>query len=113
MLKKGDCRLEEYQGIVVVGQENEPEARFSARLSEFWTAILRKHPEQFEGIYAEASEFGSQAKKPTRQYAVDPAVVAFLLEQLADAGIDLMPVDPDDTYSRYEAVAPDWWQIEH
>ena len=105
--------MKEYQGIVVVGQENEPESRFSARLSEFWTVILRQHPEQFEGIYAEASEFDSNGNRPTRQYAVDPGVVDFLRELLSGAGIGLMPVDPDETFTRYEAVAPDWWQIEH
>lgn len=109
----GGGRLEEYQGIVVAGHENESQLRFSSRLSQFWTVILRQHPEQFEGVYAESSEFGSEGNKPTRQYAVDPAVVAFLGEQLADAGIELLPVDPDETYTRYEAVAPDWWQIEH
>lgn len=110
---RGATYLEVFQGIVLTGQRNEEEAHFSARLSRFWTSILRGHAEQFEAVYAESSEFGSREGKPTRQYAVDPAVVLFLKEKLEEAGIDLLPVDPDDTYTRYEAVAPDWWQIEH
>ena len=102
-----------FQGIVLAGHSNENEALFSARLSRFWTGILRGYPEQFEAVYAESSEFGSTDNRPTRQYAVEPAVVLFLEEKLKEAGIVLLPVDPDDTYTRHEAVAPDWWQIEH
>lgn len=112
-MTRGGKYLEEFQGIVLSGDTNEKEAHFSARLTNFWTKILRGYPEQFEAIYAESSEFGTRNGKPTRQYAVDPAVVLFLREQLEEAGIDLLPVDPDDTYTRYEAVAPEWWQIEH
>ena len=105
--------MEMFQGIVVAGHEAEKETQFSSRLSQFWTKILRSHPEQFEAVYAESSEFGCQNGCPTRQYAVDPEVVLFLRDQLEEAGIKLLPVDPDDTYTRFEAVAPDWWQIEH
>lgn len=105
--------MEAFQGIVLAGHTNESEALFSARLSRFWTGILRGYPAQFEAIYAESSEFGSRDNRPTRQYAVKPNVILFLQKQLELAGIELLPVDPDDTYTQYEAVAPEWWQIEH
>ena len=105
--------MDMFQGIELAGLPNESESLFSTRLSRFWTGILRLYPEQFEAVYAESSEFGRNDNRPTRQYAVEFAVVLFLQEQLEKVGIELLPVDPDNTYTRHEAVAPDWWQIEH
>jgi hypothetical protein len=40
--------------------------------------------------------------------------VAELLErELAAAGVEHAPIDRDDVYTKYEAVPPEWMQIEH
>lgn len=105
--------MEEFQAIVLAGNTNESESQFSKRLSQFWTEILRRHPDQFEAVFAESSQFGTRDSRPTRQYVVDPSVVPLLEAKLRETGIDLLPIDPDATYNRHEAVAPDWWQIHH
>ena len=36
-----------------------------------------------------------------------------MLEVAKSNEIAFLPPDPDETYTRHEAVAPEWWQIEH
>ena len=104
---------EEYQGVSIFGQKGEQEATFSNRLSTFWTQVLRQFPELFEKVYAETTEFEDHQGCPLRKYAVEPDGVAPLLQLIQDNALGYLPPDPDDTYSRHEAVAPEWWQIEH
>ena len=44
---------------------------------------------------------------------VEAAAVAALTDELKAAGVDYLPVDDDDVYSKYEAAPPEWFWIEH
>lgn len=105
--------MEEYVCITVVANPGETEEEFSARLSLFWTHMLRSYKEDFEKVYAETSEFEETDGKLTRQYLAEPEVVDLVTREMTQAKVSHLPVDPDDTYSKYEAVAPEWMQIEH
>jgi hypothetical protein len=105
--------MEEFQGITLKGKNGEMAPAFSGRLSVFWTLVLRQVPELFEKVYAETTEFEDHQGCPTRKYAVEPDGVAPLLQLVQANGLEFLPPDPDDTYTRHEAVAPEWWQIEH
>lgn len=109
----GKKQMEEFQALTAVGQPGETEASFSSRLSSFWTGVLRNNLELFEKIYAETTEFEQEKGCPTRKYAVEPDGVTTLLEVAKSNEIAFLPPDPDETYTRHEAVAPEWWQIEH
>ena len=105
--------MDEYLCLTLVGKPAEPEPEFKARLTAFWTHMLRNRPDDYERVYAEATAFGSADGKPTRQYFVEAGAVGVLTAELAAAGVDFLPVDEDDGYSKYEASSPDWFQIEH
>jgi hypothetical protein len=105
--------MSDYLCLTLVGKPREPEPDFKARLTAFWTHMLRNRPDDYERVYAEATAFGSADGKPTRQYFVEAGAVGVLAGELATAGVDLLPVDEDDVYSKYEASSPDWFQIEH
>ena len=105
--------MEEFAGIVLVGRVGEDQDAFSARLSAFWSDMLRQHPDDFEQVYAETTEFEDHDGRPTRMYLVEDDAVDWLCGQLDGADLDMLPVDPDDRHSRYEATPPEWMQIEH
>lgn len=105
--------MDEYQGVTVIGLKGEKESAFSARLSTFWTGVLRNNPELFEKVYAETTEFEDENGCPTRKYAIEPDGVAEILRLAQANGVGCLAIDPEDTYTRHEAVAPEWWQIEH
>jgi len=54
-----------------------------------------------------------QADRLSRKYLVEADVIGVLEPELAAAGIEHAPIDPDDLYSKYEAASPDWFWIEH
>ena len=105
--------MDDYLCVTLVGKPGEPEPEFKARLTAFWTHVLRNRPDDYERVYAEATAFGSSDGRPTRQYFVEAGAAGALVGELAAAGVDLLPVDADDVYSKYEASSPDWFQIEH
>lgn len=105
--------MDEYVCIVVCSLEGESGADFSARLSKFWTGMLRDCKDDFEKVYAETSEFDEEGGKLTRTYLAEADVVDLLEERLRAAAIHFKPIDRDDLYSKYEAVSPEWMQIEH
>ncbi len=105
--------MDEFVCITVRSAAGESEADFSARLSHFWTHMLRTRLADFEKVYAETTQFELAAGRRTRRYAVEHAVVAVLERELAAASLEYEPVDSDDFYSKYETVAPEWMQIEH
>ena len=105
--------MDEYLCLTLVGRPGESEAAFRSRLVAFWTHMLRTRPDDYEKVYAEATEYETQAGAVTRQYMVEPAVVAALTAELAGQGIAHLPVDAADTYSKAEASSPDWFQIDH
>lgn len=105
--------MDDYLCITVVSTSGEAKADFAARLSQFWTHMLRTHKTDFEKVYAETTAFGTQGESVTRQYLVEADVVDLLEREFAAAGIGHQPIDRDDTYSKYEATPPDWMWIEH
>jgi hypothetical protein len=105
--------MDEFLCMTVCSMPSEKEADFSARLSRFWTHMLRNQPAEFEKVYAETTRFELHAGRHARKYAVQPEVVSLLETELSRARLDYEPVDRDDIYSKYEVVAPDWMQIEH
>lgn len=99
--------------ITVCSAPGETPADFAARLSRFWTHMLRTRLDDFERVYAEMTQFEQARDRWTRKYALEPAVVDRLEAEMARAGVEHEPIDREDTYSKYETVAPDWMQIEH
>jgi hypothetical protein len=44
---------------------------------------------------------------------VEAAAIDAIVAELARGQMAHMPVDLDETYSKYEASGPDWFQIDH
>jgi hypothetical protein len=105
--------VDEYLCLTLLSRPGEAEPEFKARLSAFWTRMLRERPAEFEKVYAEAVAFEPQADRLGRRYLVEADVATGLAVELAAAGLDYRPIDPDDVYSKYEAAPPEWLWIEH
>jgi hypothetical protein len=105
--------VDEYVCLTVVGRAGEDEPAFKARLTTFWTHVLRTRPDDYEQVYAEASRFDRDGECVTRQYFVGVDAVDVITAELDNAGVGFEPVDRDDLYSKYEATSPDWFQIDH
>jgi hypothetical protein len=105
--------VDELLCLTVLSQPGESEADFGARLSRFWTHLLRSREDDFEKVYAETTRFERQGERWSRQYLFEEAVADLLETELRAAGLDFAPLDRDDLYSKYEAVSPEWMQIEH
>jgi hypothetical protein len=105
--------VDEYVCLTLVGRPGEAAAAFKSRLVAFWTHVLRTRPDDYEKVYSEATEFEEEGGRVARRYMVEPGVVPALTGELAGHGIDCLPVDPDDLYSKAEASSSDWFQIEH
>lgn len=105
--------MDELVSLTVQSQPSEAQAAFAARLSRFWTHMLRQYKTEFEQVYAERTVFEAAGDRITRQYLVGLNVIPLLEAELARHGIEHLPIDTDDVYSKYEAVSPEWMQIEH
>lgn len=105
--------MDEFVCLTVCSHPGEDRAAFAGRLSRFWTHMLRTRPDEFAKVYAEATAFDLAGDRLTRQYLAEPGVTDLLTRELAVAGVAFEPIDPDDLFTKYEAVAPDWMQIEH
>lgn len=105
--------MSEYVCVTVLGNAGESEAAFKARLAAFWTHLLRNRPDDYERVYAEATRFGTTGGAVSRQYMVEADAAGVVTAEMTARGVAFEPVDPDDTYSKYEASSPDWFQIEH
>jgi hypothetical protein len=105
--------MDELVSITVLSRDHESEAEFAARLSRFWTHMLRSRKTDFEKVYAETTSFQMNGRRISRQYLVEADVLNVLEEEMRLADIAHEPIDADDVYSRYEAVSPEWMQIEH
>ena len=104
---------DEFLCITAVSHVGENEEEFSARLSQFWTHMLRTFPDDFERVYAETIEFEEDDDHVTRQYLCEDAAVDVVLREMKLADIAHQPVDRDEHWSKYEATPTEWWQIEH
>ena len=105
--------MDEYVCITVLSNPSESQADFSARLSRFWTHMLRTRKPDFEKVYAETTAFAPTGDRLSRQYLAELTVIGVLKDEMRTAGVAFAPIDPDDLYSKYEAVSPEWMQIEH
>lgn len=105
--------MDEYLRLTVLSKPGESQAEFAGRLSRFWTHLLRTRPDDFEKVYAEMTAFEMAEGRMSRQYLIEEEGTSVLEQELARAGLEYQPIDRDDLYSRYEAVPPDWMQIEH
>lgn len=105
--------MTDYLCLTLVGEAGEDEAGFKARLASFWTHMLRNRPVDYEKVYAEATEFEWDGGLVSRQYMIEAAAIPLIIRELSDRQISHRPVDLEETYSRYEASGPDWFQIEH
>ena len=105
--------MDEYLCVTVLSNSGESEADFSNRLSCFWTHMLRNYKPEFEKVYAETTEFETAGDRQSRMYLLRGEVATLLEAELQAAGLGFEPIDRDEVYSKYEAVPPEWMQIEH
>ena len=105
--------MADYICITVLSNPGEATADFSARLSRFWTHLLRTRKDQFEKVYAETTSFEPNDECYSRQYLVECEIVPMLESEMQRSGVEFEPIDPDELYSKYEASPPHWMQIEH
>jgi hypothetical protein len=99
--------------LTILSHPAEPQADFSSRLSQFWTSLLRDHPNAFELVYAEAIAFEAADGRLNRRYLAHIDVADLLEERLRDQGLAHEAIDRDDLYTKYEATPSEWMQIEH
>lgn len=105
--------VDEYLCLTLLSRPGESQADFTARLTAFWTRMLREQPTEFERVYAETVAFEPHTDRLGRKYLVEAGAAAALEADLRAAGLDCGPIDPDDLYSKYEAAPPEWFWIEH
>ena len=75
--------------------------------------MIRNKVDDYERVYAEATSFGRTGDCVSRQYMVEVDAIDAVTAEFTAAGFTFAPVDVGDTYSKYEASSPDWFQIEH
>jgi hypothetical protein len=105
--------MDDYVCITVISRPGESTADFSARLSRFWTRLLRSRPDDFKKVYAEATSFEAIGDRHSRQYLIESEVIDLLENEMKSAQVDFEPIVPDELFSKYEASPPHWMQIEH
>jgi hypothetical protein len=105
--------LVDYLCLTVLSNAGESRVDFSNRLSRFWTHMLRNFKADFEKVYAETTEFELAGDCLSRMYLFHEDVIVRLETELQAAGLTHEPIDRDEVYSKYEAVPPEWMQIEH
>lgn len=103
----------QYLCLTILANPGESESAFRSRLTAFWTHMLRTHPEEYEQIYSEAVDFEEEQGRVARQYMIEPGVAELLLSELKAKGLECLPIDEDEEYSKAEASSSDWFQIEH
>ena len=67
--------MTEYLSVTLLGNPGESEAGFKSRLTAFWTHMLRNRPDDYEKVFAEASRFGIEGGRVSRQYLVEADVI--------------------------------------
>lgn len=105
--------MNDYLCLTLLAEPGETEAAFSARLAAFWTSLLRARPDVYARVYAEARAFASAAGRVSRQYMVEAGAADEVLAALGEHSVAYAPLDRDDTYTKYEAASPEWFQIPH
>jgi hypothetical protein len=105
--------LDEYACVRLSSRPGEPQGGFGKRLTEFWSHFLRAHPEAYRQVYAESTRFEPAGDRLIRQYLVGLGVLNVLESELSKGGIEHESIDRDELFSKFDAVAPEWFQIPH
>lgn len=105
--------VDEYLVVGVRSNAGELEAEFKARLAAFWTHMLRNRPDDYEKVYAEATQFERDGDRLLRRYLVEANAIDAIESELPGKGMAFDPADRDDVFSKYEAAPPEWFWIEH
>lgn len=105
--------MDEFVCVTVAGRPGETPSQLQSRLYAFWTHMLRSRPDDYERVYAEATEFEDDNGRVTRRYMVQPDAVPTLTNELTANGLDHLPVDEDDLYTKAEASSSEWFQLDH
>lgn len=105
--------MDEYVCLSLTSHPGESESDFKSRLTAFWTHMLRTKPDDYEKVYAEATQFETEDSTLVRKYMVEASGIDSLEAELTAKGIAFEPSDRDDLFSKYEAAPPDWFWIEH
>jgi hypothetical protein len=103
----------EYLCLTLIANAGEAETAFKARLTAFWTQLLRTAPDTYEAVFAEAKTSGVTDGKVSREYMVEADAAEAVSSALTTNGIAALPLNPDDVYSKYEASGSEWFQIPH
>lgn len=103
----------DYLCLTLVANADETESAFRSRLTAFWTHLLRTLPGAYEAVFAEAKEFDTHTGRLSRAYMVEASAAETVATALTANGVAVLPFDPDDTYSKYEASSSEWFQIAH
>lgn len=105
--------MDDYLSLLLRSKPGELESDFKARITAFWTHMLRNRPDDYEKVYAEMTAFETDGDNLTRHYLIEAGVAKVLAAELTNAGMAFDPIDEDDHYSKFEAAPPDWFWIEH
>jgi hypothetical protein len=105
--------LDEYVCLRVLSEPSEPVSEFNKRLIAFWSHFLRTRPDEYKGVYAETSRFEPTGDRHARQYLVLEEAIRILESEFVVVGLECEPIDRDEVFSKFEAVAPEWFQIPH
>lgn len=105
--------MDEYLVVGVRSNAGELEAEFKARLTAFWTHMLRNRPDDYEKVYAEATQFEHDGDRLVRRYMIEAEAIDVIESELTGQGMAFEAAVRDDVYSKYEAAPPEWFWIEH
>lgn len=105
--------MSEYLCLTLLANTDESEAAFKSRLTAFWSHLLRTLPDVYEALYAEATHFERTNGRVSRQYMVEAGAAEQVFDALVTNRVEVLPLDPDDTYTKYEASGSEWFQVEH
>ncbi len=103
---------DEFLCVTVTANPDEPEAAFKSRLVAFWSHFLRTRPDDYEAVYSEATAFEVEQGVLVRKYMVKPSGIPVLIAELTAQGLAYQEVDDGDWYSKAEASASDWFQLD-
>jgi hypothetical protein len=102
-----------YLCLTALADAGESEAAFKSRLTAFWSHLIRTQPDAYAAVFAEAKAFETAAGRASRQYMVGCEAAGAVVAALAAHAVAALPLDPDDTYTKYEASGSEWFQIAH
>ncbi len=103
----------DYLCLTILANTGEAEAAFKARLTAFWSHLIRSAPDTYGAVFAEAKAFEATDGTMSRAYVVEAGAAEPLIAALTATGLTALPLDPDETYTKYEASGSDWFQIAH